>query len=55
MKDPSVIAWTVLLFTSIAWYGFLVYFIGIRAGREMKTLIKDLSAARPPDEKSPAP
>lgn len=55
MKDPYVIAWTLLLFSSIAWYGFLVFFIGIRAGREMKTLIKDLTAARPPDGKSPAP
>ena len=52
MKDPYVIFWTVLLFTSIAWYGFLVFFIGIRAGKEMKTLIKDLSAPPPPDGKS---
>ena len=48
MKDPYVIAWAVLLFTSIAWYGFLVFFIGVRAGKELKTLIKDLTAARPP-------
>ena len=43
MKDPYVIAWAVLLYTSIAWYGFLVFFIGIRAGKELKTLIKDLT------------
>ena len=51
MKDPYVIAWAVLLYASIAWYGFLVFFIGIRAGKELKTLIKDLTAARPPVEK----
>lgn len=43
MNDPYVIAWAVLLFASIAWYGFLVFFIGFRAGKELKTLIKDLT------------
>lgn len=46
MKDPFVIAWAVLLFTSIAWYGFLVFHIGIKAGHELKTLIKNLTALR---------
>ncbi|MDB6126675.1 MAG: hypothetical protein JWM35_571 [Verrucomicrobia bacterium] len=55
MKDPYVIAWTVLLFTSIAWYGFLVFFIGARAGKELKTLIKDLTAARAMPPPAPAP
>lgn len=42
MKDPYVIVWAVLLFTSIAWYGFLVFYIGAKAGTELKALIKDL-------------
>ena len=46
MKDPYVLVWAVLLYTSIAWYGFLVFFIGWRAGKELKTLIKDLTIAR---------
>ncbi len=44
MKDPYVICWAVLLFSSIAWYGFLVFYIGIKAGGEIRTLIKDLTA-----------
>ena len=52
MKDPYIIFWEVLLFGSIAWYGFLVFYIGFKAGREIKTLIKDLTAARPPGGKS---
>ena len=44
MKDPYVLIWAVLLFASIAWYGFLVFFIGFRAGKELKTLIKDLTS-----------
>jgi hypothetical protein len=51
MKDPYVLVWAILLFTSIAWYGFLVFFIGVRAGKELKTLIKDLTISRPPEEK----
>ncbi|MDB6094561.1 MAG: hypothetical protein JWM32_2123 [Verrucomicrobia bacterium] len=51
MKDPYVLAWTALLFTSIAWYGFLVFYIGKKAGSELKTLIKDLTASRPPEGK----
>ena len=42
MKDPYVIVWALLLFTSIAWYGFLVFYIGYKAGRELLQLIKDL-------------
>jgi hypothetical protein len=42
MKDPYVIVWTLLLYTSIAWYGFLVFYIGLKAGRELLQLIKDL-------------
>jgi len=51
MKDPYIIVWAILLFASIAWYGFLVFFIGIRAGKELKTLVKDLSDNRPPEGK----
>ena len=51
MKDPYVLVWAVLLFTSIAWYGFLVFFIGIRAGKELKTLIKDLTVNKARDPK----
>ena len=46
MKDPFTIFWAVLLFSSIAWYGFLVFYIGLKAGREIRTLIKDLTAGQ---------
>ncbi|MBS0630682.1 MAG: hypothetical protein JSS11_02115 [Verrucomicrobia bacterium] len=44
MKDPFIIFWAVMLFASIVWYAFLVVYIGIKAGRELRTLIRDLSA-----------
>lgn len=46
MNDPFILFWAVLLFASIIWYGFLVVYIGIKAGRELRTLIRDLSAAQ---------
>ncbi len=46
MKDPFILFWAVMLFGSIVWYGFLVVYIGIKAGRELRTLIRDLGAAQ---------
>ena len=43
MNSPLVIFWAVLIFASIAWYGFLVFHIGIKAGREIRELIRALS------------
>lgn len=43
MNSPWVIFWAVLIFASIAWYGYLVFYIGIKAGREIRELIKTLS------------
>ncbi len=42
MKDPFVIFWSVLILGSIAWYGFLVFYVGIKAGRDIRTMIKSL-------------
>lgn len=46
MKDPFVLFWAALLFGSIAWYGFLVFYIGIKAGREIRDMTRVLEAAR---------
>ena len=46
MNDPFILFWTVLLFSSILWYGFLVVYIGIKAGRELRALIRELTDAR---------
>ena len=43
MNSPWVIFWAVLIFASIAWYGYLVFYIGFKAGREIRELIKTLS------------
>ena len=34
--------WTVMIFASITWYGFLVFFVGFKGGKEIKTMVKGL-------------
>jgi hypothetical protein len=41
--DFFVIFWAVLIFASIAWYGFLVFYVGIKAGREIRELTTALT------------
>ena len=42
MNTPAVIFWTILIFASIFWYGFLVFYVGIKAAREIRTMIAEL-------------
>jgi hypothetical protein len=38
-----LIIWTVLIFVSIAWYGFLIFYIGFKGGREIKAMTRTFS------------
>ena len=42
MNSPFVLFWATLIFASIAWYGFLVFYVGLKAGREILEMIKRL-------------
>jgi hypothetical protein len=42
MNTPFVIFWTVMIFASIAWYGFLIFYVGFKGGREIIELTKTL-------------
>jgi hypothetical protein len=37
------IFWLVLIFASIAWYGFLVFVVGIKGGKDILDMIKELT------------
>ena len=37
-----IVFWTVIIFTSIFWYGFLVFYIGAKGGKEIRQLTEDL-------------
>lgn len=43
MNSPWSIFWAVLIFASIVWYAYLVFYIGFKAGREIHALTKTLS------------
>jgi hypothetical protein len=43
MSHLFLIFWTVMIFASIAWYGFLLFYIGFKGGREIKEMTKTLS------------
>ncbi|HEY6166491.1 MAG TPA: hypothetical protein VI454_00535 [Verrucomicrobiae bacterium] len=49
MNTPLVIFWAVLIFASIAWYGFLVFYIGWKGAREIGQMTRSLKARH--DEK----
>jgi hypothetical protein len=42
MNTPFVVFWSVMIFASIAWYGFLVFYVGYKGGREIKAMTKRL-------------
>jgi hypothetical protein len=42
MSHAFLIFWTVMIGCSIAWYAFLVFYVGIKAGREIREMIKVL-------------
>ena len=50
MSTLFVILWTFLVFSSIAWYAFLLFYIGAKGGKEIREMTKAL-AARPEEEK----
>ncbi len=49
MKEFFVIFWTVMIFASILWYGFLIFYVGIKGGRELRAMTR--AFARRDDER----
>ena len=35
MTDLFLLFWSVMIFASIAWYGFLLFYVGLKGGREI--------------------
>ena len=42
MSDSFLLFWAALIFSSIGWYAFLVFYVGIKAGREIRELTSTL-------------
>jgi len=42
MIELFLIFWTVMIFTSIFWYGFLLFYVGAKGAREIRVLTQTL-------------
>ena len=40
MMSFFAVFWTVMIFSSIAWYGFLIFFVGYKGGREIRAMTR---------------
>lgn len=38
MKDPWIWFWGILIFASIAWYAFLLFYVGYKGGRDVLSM-----------------
>ena len=52
MKDPFILFWAAMILGSIVWYGFLVFYVGIKAGRDIRTMIQSLREAQDREPRS---
>ena len=42
MNEVFIVFWTVMIFLSIAWYGFLLFYVGFKGGKEIRSMTKVL-------------
>jgi hypothetical protein len=43
MNAFFIALWTVLVFASIAWYAFLLFYLGVKGATEIKRMIRALT------------
>jgi len=43
MIDIFALFWTVMIFCSIYWYGFLLFYVGYKGARDIRALTRTLS------------
>jgi hypothetical protein len=36
-----VVFWSVMIFASIGWYGFLIFYVGYKGGREIRAMTRE--------------
>jgi hypothetical protein len=40
MNTAFIVFWSVMIFSSIAWYGFLIFYVGYKGGREIRAMTR---------------
>ena len=57
MIDLFLVFWAIMIFSSIFWYGFLVFYVGAKGQREIKAMTEALTrrnlADEPDDREAP--
>lgn len=48
-----IVFWSVMIFASIAWYAFLLFYVGWKGGHEIKAMIRTLGGRGPRDKEKP--
>ena len=43
MSDVAVFFWTIMIFASVGWYAFLLFYVGFKGGVEIKEMTKTLA------------
>lgn len=43
MNNVYVWFWTAMIFASIVWYGFLLFYVGVKGGREIVQMARSLA------------
>jgi hypothetical protein len=51
METLFIIFWAVMILGSITWYGFLIFYVGFKAGRDIRTMIATLKAGQARDDR----
>ena len=52
MIDLFLLFWTAMIFASIVWYGFLLFYVGFKGGREIRVMTKTLDERGSPGKSS---
>jgi hypothetical protein len=50
MKNLFLVFWSVMIFASIGWYFFLIFYVGAKGGAEIRHLIQSRLQRQPEKE-----
>ncbi|MBI2926228.1 MAG: hypothetical protein HYY24_11050 [Verrucomicrobia bacterium] len=53
MNELFLWFWTAMIFASIAWYGFLLFYVGAKGGRDIVHMTDQLRRRNHADESQP--
>jgi len=52
MMDLFLVFWALMIFSSICWYAFLVFYVGAKGGKEIKVMTQALTSRNRQKEKA---